>query len=168
MLEAGGCSSKAIGNPGPDCIYVDQVKSTILQLDGIDLSIDERLETASTPLVCCVDWFFPSSSDKLESFSNLSVLSKLHHMSSTAPSPANKKVSSGNSVLRTHMLSPSRSSQCPVNGHDTPEGRNGIQSIYHIQLKSLSGFISYLNNGLFQVLLHLIMSIGNVTYFLYL
>ncbi|XP_026522806.1 protein inturned isoform X2 [Notechis scutatus] len=92
LLEAGGCSSKAIGNPGPDCIYVDQVKSTILQLDGIDLSIDERLETASAPLVCCVDWFFPSPSDKLESFSNLSVLSKLPHMSITTSSPANKKI----------------------------------------------------------------------------
>ncbi|XP_058049609.1 protein inturned isoform X2 [Ahaetulla prasina] len=99
LLEAGGCSSKAIGNPGPDCIYVDQVKSAILQLDGIDLSIDEKLETASAPLVCCVDWFFPSSFDKLESFSNLSVLSKLHHMSSTAPSPANKKITKKKPVL---------------------------------------------------------------------
>lgn len=95
MLEAGGCSSKAIGNPGPDYIYVDQVKSIILQLDGIDLSIDERLETASAPLVCCIDWFFPSSYDKLENFSNLSVLNKLHHMSTIVPSPANKKVSFG-------------------------------------------------------------------------
>ncbi|KAM7168088.1 protein inturned isoform 4-T4 [Macrochelys suwanniensis] len=25
LLETGGCTSKAIGNPGPDCIYVDQV-----------------------------------------------------------------------------------------------------------------------------------------------
>ncbi|XP_070804885.1 protein inturned isoform X1 [Pituophis catenifer annectens] len=99
LLEAGGCSSKAIGNPGPDCIYVDQVKSTILQLDGIDLSIDGRLETASAPLVCCVDWFFPSSSDKLEGFSNSSVLSKLHHMSSTAPSPPNKKITKKKPVL---------------------------------------------------------------------
>uniref|UniRef100_A0A670YWB7 Protein inturned n=1 Tax=Pseudonaja textilis TaxID=8673 RepID=A0A670YWB7_PSETE len=115
LLEAGGCSSKAIGNPGPDCIYVDQVKSTILQLDGIDLSIDERLETASAPLVCCVDWFFPSSSDKLESFSNLSVLSKLPHMSITTSSPANKKVSSDNSVLRTHRLIPGMGFKNPSN-----------------------------------------------------
>ncbi|XP_026522807.1 protein inturned isoform X3 [Notechis scutatus] len=28
LLEAGGCSSKAIGNPGPDCIYVDQITKT--------------------------------------------------------------------------------------------------------------------------------------------
>ncbi|XP_007444610.1 protein inturned-like, partial [Python bivittatus] len=99
LLEAGGCSSKATGNPGPDCIYVDQVKATILQLDGIDLSIDERLETASDPSVCCVDWFFPSLHDRLESFSNLSVLSKLHHMSSTVPSPANKKITKKKHVL---------------------------------------------------------------------
>uniref|UniRef100_A0A8C5SGV0 Protein inturned n=1 Tax=Laticauda laticaudata TaxID=8630 RepID=A0A8C5SGV0_LATLA len=130
LLEAGGCSSKAIGNPGPDCIYVDQVKSTILQLDGIDLSIDERLETASAPLVCCVDWFFPSSSDKLESFSNLSVLSKLPHMSITTSSPANKKVSSDNSVLRAHRLIPGMGFKNPSNkllggcghgGHGLPE-----------------------------------------------
>ncbi|XP_063165856.1 protein inturned isoform X2 [Candoia aspera] len=99
LLEAGGCSSKAIGNPGPDCIYVDQVKATILQLDGIDLSIDERLETASAPLVCCVDWFFPSLYDKLENFSNLSVLNKLHHMSNTVPSPASKKITKKKHVL---------------------------------------------------------------------
>ncbi|KAM3831166.1 protein inturned [Vipera latastei] len=100
LLEAGGCSSKAIGNPGPDYIYVDQVKSIILQLDGIDLSIDERLETASAPLVCCVDWFFPSSYDKLENFSNLSVLSKLHHLSTIVPSPANKKITKKKPVLQ--------------------------------------------------------------------
>ena len=29
LLEAGGCASRAIGNPGPDCIYVDQVKTTL-------------------------------------------------------------------------------------------------------------------------------------------
>ncbi|KAG8134631.1 hypothetical protein E2320_007728 [Naja naja] len=61
LLEAGGCSSKAIGNPGPDCIYVDQVKSTILQLDGIDLSIDERLETASAPLITKRKPVFPNA-----------------------------------------------------------------------------------------------------------
>ncbi|XP_013918538.1 PREDICTED: protein inturned [Thamnophis sirtalis] len=99
LLEAGGCSSKAIGNPGPDCIYIDQVKSTILQLDGIDLSIDERLQTALAPLVCCVDGFYPSSSDKLESFSHLPVLSKLHHISSTVPSPANRKITKKKPVV---------------------------------------------------------------------
>lgn len=25
LLEAGGCASPAVGSPGPDCVYVDQV-----------------------------------------------------------------------------------------------------------------------------------------------
>lgn len=25
LLEAGGCASPALGSPGPDCVYVDQV-----------------------------------------------------------------------------------------------------------------------------------------------
>ncbi|XP_068399517.1 protein inturned isoform X2 [Eschrichtius robustus] len=35
LLEAGGCASKAVGNPGPDCMYVDQVKTTLHQLEGV-------------------------------------------------------------------------------------------------------------------------------------
>ncbi|XP_060634939.2 protein inturned isoform X1 [Anolis sagrei] len=97
LLEAGGCSSKAIGNPGPDCIYVDQVKATILQLDGIDLCIDGILESPSTPLVSCVDWFLPSSHEKLESLTNLSLLNKLHRTTTSMTSSGNKRVVSGSS-----------------------------------------------------------------------
>lgn len=25
LLEAGGCASPALGSPGPDCVYIDQV-----------------------------------------------------------------------------------------------------------------------------------------------
>ena len=28
LLEAGGCASQALGSPGPDCVYVDQVTNT--------------------------------------------------------------------------------------------------------------------------------------------
>ncbi|KAF7659481.1 hypothetical protein LDENG_00296950 [Lucifuga dentata] len=35
LLEAGGCASPALGSPGPDCVYVDQVKATLLQLEVV-------------------------------------------------------------------------------------------------------------------------------------
>ncbi|XP_068163882.1 protein inturned isoform X2 [Antennarius striatus] len=31
LLEAGGCASQALGSPGPDCVYVDQVKYDIFK-----------------------------------------------------------------------------------------------------------------------------------------
>uniref|UniRef100_A0A8D2JI46 Protein inturned n=1 Tax=Varanus komodoensis TaxID=61221 RepID=A0A8D2JI46_VARKO len=110
LLEAGGCSSKAIGNPGPDYIYVDQVKATILQLDGIDIHIDEKLESPSTPLVTCVDWFLPSSRDKFESLANLPLFNKLRHAPNTITSLASKKKSFNDSALKTRRCSPSRNS----------------------------------------------------------
>ncbi|XP_066042771.1 protein inturned isoform X1 [Chamaea fasciata] len=79
LLEAGGCASRAIGNPGPDCIYVDQVKATILQLEGIDASIEERLDSPSIPPLACADWFLPAARDRLESLSTSPMLSKLQN-----------------------------------------------------------------------------------------
>lgn len=125
LLEAGGCSSKAIGNPGPDCIYVDQVKATLLQLDGIALNIDERLEFPSAPLLSCVDWFLPSSHDRLESLANLPLFNKLQNMSSTITSPASKKMFFGDSVLRTHKPSPLKGSGAANNGSESCEGGSG-------------------------------------------
>ncbi|XP_062991630.1 protein inturned isoform X2 [Elgaria multicarinata webbii] len=140
LLEAGGCSSRATGNPGPDCIYVDQVKATILQLDGIDLSLDERLESPSTPLVSCVDWFLPSSHDKLESLANLSLLNKLHHTPNAITSPASKKVAFSNSSLRTRRCSPLRNSGGSDNSSDGPEGGSGNFNPYPTQSKAPGGF----------------------------
>lgn len=31
LLEAGGCASPAVGSPGPDCVYVDQVTLTLVK-----------------------------------------------------------------------------------------------------------------------------------------
>lgn len=31
LLEAGGCASPALGSPGPDCVYVDQVGVVVCQ-----------------------------------------------------------------------------------------------------------------------------------------
>ncbi|XP_061441064.1 protein inturned isoform X2 [Rhineura floridana] len=149
LLEAGGCSSKAIGNPGPDCIYVDQVKATILQLDGIDLSIDETLESPSTPLLSCVDWFLPSSRDKLESLANLSLLNKLQYTTGTISSPANKNMPFSDSTLRTHKPSPLSNSGVSDYGSNSPEAGSGNLNTYSAQSKGLGGLDG--SNSLFKV-----------------
>lgn len=149
LLEAGGCSSKAIGNPGPDSIYVDQVKATILQLEGIDLSIDERLESPAAPLVSCVDWFLPSSRDKLENLAPLPLLSKWQNTSHSVISPASKKMLFGDSTLRTHKPSPLQGSGGSINDGDNPEGGRGNINQYAVQSKSPGGFDK---SSLFKVL----------------
>ncbi|XP_060102794.1 protein inturned isoform X2 [Heteronotia binoei] len=149
LLEAGGCSSRAIGNPGPDSIYVDQVKATILQLEGIDLSIDEILESPSAPLVSCVDWFLPSSRDKLESLAPLPLLSKWQNTSHSVISPASKKMLFGDSTLRTQKTSPLRGSGGSNNDGDNPEGGRGNINPYGAQSKSPGGFDK--NSSVFKI-----------------
>uniref|UniRef100_H3BBG2 Protein inturned n=1 Tax=Latimeria chalumnae TaxID=7897 RepID=H3BBG2_LATCH len=122
LLEAGGCTSKAIGNPGPDCIYVDQVKATLLQLEGVDSSIEERLAAPPSPCLSCADWFLPSSRDKLESFTSSPIFSKMHGSTKSAVvSPTSRKVLFGDTSLRTRRPSPPRSS----GGSDTGSEGHG-------------------------------------------
>uniref|UniRef100_A0A8B9QWY5 Protein inturned n=1 Tax=Anas platyrhynchos TaxID=8839 RepID=A0A8B9QWY5_ANAPL len=120
LLEAGGCASKAIGNPGPDCIYVDQVKATILQLEGIDASIEERLDSPSIPPLSCADWFLPATRDKLESLTTSPILSKIQNASKTVTTPASKRTLFGDSSLTTRKPSPTRSSGGPDHGNEGP------------------------------------------------
>lgn len=108
LLEAGGCASKAIGNPGPDSIYVDQVKATLLQLEGLDTSIEDRLAAPPTPCLSGADWFIPSARERLESITNSPVFSKLHS-SLKATSPTSKRVLFGESTLKNRRASPQRS-----------------------------------------------------------
>lgn len=60
LLEASGCAAPATGAPGPDCVYVDQVKATLLQLEELDLGMEERLAAPPAPCLSCADWFLPS------------------------------------------------------------------------------------------------------------
>ncbi|XP_073197188.1 protein inturned isoform X2 [Lepidochelys kempii] len=129
LLETGGCTSKAIGNPGPDCIYVDQIKATILQLEGIDSSIEERLESPSIPCLSCADWFLPASRDKLESFTTPPILSKLQNTSKSATSTTSKRTLFTDSSLRTRKPSPSRSSGGSDNGSEGPEEGGGLNPL---------------------------------------
>ncbi|KAM7377173.1 hypothetical protein PAMA_013785 [Pampus argenteus] len=80
LLEAGGCASPALGSPGPDCVYVDQVKATLLQLEVLEAGIEERLNAPAAPCLSCADWFLPAATarDRLDSLASSSpVLSKL-------------------------------------------------------------------------------------------
>uniref|UniRef100_A0AAR2K1U9 Protein inturned n=1 Tax=Pygocentrus nattereri TaxID=42514 RepID=A0AAR2K1U9_PYGNA len=78
LLEAGGCASPAVGSPGPDCIYVDQVKATLLQLESLDSAIEERLCTPPTPCLSCADWFLPSATrDRLDGIGSSPILNRL-------------------------------------------------------------------------------------------
>ncbi|NXN95578.1 INTU protein, partial [Rhinopomastus cyanomelas] len=110
LLEAGGCASKAIGNPGPDCIYVDQVKATILRLEGIDASIEERLDSPCIPLLSCADCFLPGTRDKPESLTSSPSLSKLQNTSKPVTTAASKRTLFGDSSLTTRKPSPTRNS----------------------------------------------------------
>uniref|UniRef100_A0A8C6URD6 Inturned planar cell polarity effector homolog n=1 Tax=Neogobius melanostomus TaxID=47308 RepID=A0A8C6URD6_9GOBI len=78
LLEAGGCASPAVGCPGPDSVYVDQVKATLLQLEVLEGGIEERLSAPAAPCLSCADWFLPASSarERLGSLAS-PVLSKL-------------------------------------------------------------------------------------------
>ncbi|KAM9406243.1 protein inturned-like isoform 3-T3 [Salvelinus alpinus] len=79
LLEAGGCAAPATGAPGPDCVYVDQVKATLLQLEELDVGMEERLAAPPAPCLSCADWFLPSfARDRLDTLASSSpVLCKL-------------------------------------------------------------------------------------------
>ncbi|XP_041821450.1 protein inturned isoform X2 [Chelmon rostratus] len=80
LLEAGGCASPALGSPGPDCVYVDQVKATLLQLEVLEAGIEERLNAPPAPCLSCADWFLPAATarDRLDSLASSSpIFSKL-------------------------------------------------------------------------------------------
>ncbi|NXF02269.1 INTU protein, partial [Smithornis capensis] len=119
LLEAGGCASQAIGNPGPDCIYVDQVKATILQLEGIDASLEERLDSPATPPLACADWFLPATREKLESLSTSPILSKIQTTGKPVATPASKRSLFGDSSL-TQKPNPTTTSGGPQQGNEGP------------------------------------------------
>ncbi|XP_068126306.1 protein inturned isoform X2 [Hyperolius riggenbachi] len=119
VLEAGGCTSKAVGNPGPDYIYVDQLKASLLQLEMLDTSIEERLNASANPCLSCADWFLPSARDRFQSVVNSVMMNKL-----STPKKANYSLSrkgltaDSPSSLRIRKPSPSRSSGGSDNGSD--------------------------------------------------
>ncbi|KAA0722944.1 Protein inturned [Triplophysa tibetana] len=78
LLESGGCASPALGSPGPDCVYVDQVKATLLQLESLDAGIEERLCAPPTPCLSCADWFLPAGGrDRQDAVGTSPILNRL-------------------------------------------------------------------------------------------
>ncbi|XP_062849439.1 protein inturned [Trichomycterus rosablanca] len=78
LLEAGGCASPALGSPGPDCIYVDQVKATLMQLESISSAFEERLAAPSIPCLSCADWFLPHAGrDRQDRIGSSPILNRL-------------------------------------------------------------------------------------------
>ncbi|XP_034878984.1 protein inturned isoform X2 [Mirounga leonina] len=122
LLEAGGCASKAVGNPGPDCIYVDQVKTTLHQLEGIDCQINEWLTSSPSPCLSCADWFLTGSHEKLDNLTTSPILSRLPGTSKVATSPTCRRILFGDYSLKTRKPSPSQSSGGSDNGCEGGEG----------------------------------------------
>lgn len=119
LLEAGGCTSKAVGNPGPDYIYVDQLKACLLQLEMLDTSIEERLNSSPTPCVSCADWFLPSARDKFHSVVNSVMMNKLQTPKKANPTLSRKgPIPDSQTSLRTRRPSPTRSSGGSDNGSE--------------------------------------------------
>ncbi|XP_078067277.1 protein inturned [Mustelus asterias] len=116
LLEAGGCASKVNGNPGPDSVYVDQVKSTLLHLEGLEASIQDRLDSPATACLSCADWFLPSSRDKFESISSSPIISKLQGTTKSIQSSTSRRTLFGDSSLRMQKSSPPRSNSASESG----------------------------------------------------
>uniref|UniRef100_A0A8C2BR39 Protein inturned n=1 Tax=Cyprinus carpio TaxID=7962 RepID=A0A8C2BR39_CYPCA len=133
LLEAGGCASPALGSPGPDCVYVDQVKATLLQLESLDAAIEERLSAPPTPCLSCADWFLPAGGrDRHDGISSSPLLNRLT-AAIKSPSPGGIGWSlfgeSGSSSLRGRRQSPQRSlSDSGSEGHadGTPTFTSGL------------------------------------------
>ncbi|KTF79129.1 hypothetical protein cypCar_00031260 [Cyprinus carpio] len=133
LLEAGGCASPALGSPGPDCVYVDQVKATLLQLESLDAAIEERLSAPPTPCLSCADWFLPAGGrDRHDGIGSSPLLNRLT-AAIKSPSPGGIGRSlfgeSGSSSLRGRRQSPQRSlSDSGSEGHadGTPTFTSGL------------------------------------------
>ncbi|XP_056419680.1 protein inturned isoform X1 [Hyla sarda] len=129
LLEAGGCASKAVGNPGPDYIYVDQLKACLLQLEMLDTSIEERLNASPNPCLSCADWFLPSARDKFHNVVSSVMMNKLQ-----TPKKANQSLSKKGLIpdtqtsLKTRRPSPTRSSGGSDNGSDCLGENTGVGS----------------------------------------
>lgn len=122
LLEAGGCTSKAIGNPGPDCIYVDQVRTTLHQLEGVDSRIEERLASSPGPCLSCADWFLAAPREKADSLTTSPILSRLQGSAKAATSPTCRRTFFSDYSFKARKPSPSRSS----GGCEPGEGGEGV------------------------------------------
>ncbi|XP_052002850.1 protein inturned-like isoform X4 [Xyrauchen texanus] len=113
LLEAGGCASPTLGSPGPDCVYVDQVKATLLQLESLYAGIEERLSAPPTPCLSCADWFLPAGGrDRQDVIGSSPILNRLTAaIKPTSPAVISRSLFGeiGTSGLKGRRPSPQRS-----------------------------------------------------------
>ncbi|XP_061664427.1 protein inturned isoform X2 [Syngnathoides biaculeatus] len=55
LLEVRGCTANSFAPPGPDCVYVDQVKATLLRLEIMEETIEKHLSGPAAPPPFCAD-----------------------------------------------------------------------------------------------------------------
>ncbi|XP_031232539.1 protein inturned isoform X2 [Mastomys coucha] len=108
LLEAGGCASKATGNPGPDCIYVDQARATLHQLEGVDSRMEDQLATSLGPCLSCADWFLAAPREKADGLTTSPILSRLQGPSKAAASPTCRRTFFSDYSFKARKPSPSR------------------------------------------------------------
>ncbi|XP_036046148.1 protein inturned isoform X1 [Onychomys torridus] len=127
LLEAGGCTSKAIGNPGPDCIYVDQARATLHQLEGVDFRLEEQLASSLGPCLSCADWFLAAPREKTDSLTTSPILSRLQGSTKTVTSPTCRRTFFSDYSFKARKPSPSRSS----GGCEPGEGGESVGTSPH-------------------------------------
>ncbi|XP_049606558.1 protein inturned isoform X2 [Syngnathus scovelli] len=57
LLEARGRARHSDASPGPDCVYVNQAKATLLRLAILEEAVEDRLSAPAAPRLFCADWF---------------------------------------------------------------------------------------------------------------
>lgn len=122
LLEAGGCASKATGNPGPDCIYVDQARATLHQLEGVDSRMEDQLATSLGPCLSCADWFLAAPREKADGLTTSPILSRLQGPSKASTSPTCRRTFFSDYSFKARKPSPSRVS----GGREPGEGEESV------------------------------------------
>lgn len=136
LLEAGGCASQAIGSPGPDCVYVDQARTTLQQLQPLEGRMDQQLAAAPHPALSCADGLLAGPHDTFTLIPS-PVLRKLPGASRTL-SPTPRRVHFADFPTKARRPSPSRDIGGPDGGggvggsglspQPTPEATRRLQS----------------------------------------
>lgn len=135
LLEAGGCASQAIGSPGPDCVYVDQARTTLQQLQPLEARMDQQLAAAPRPALSCADGLLAGPHDTFTLIPS-PVLRKLPGASRTL-SPTPRRVHFADFPTKARRPSPSRGIGGPDGGgvggsglspQPTPEATRRLES----------------------------------------
>ncbi|XP_030194680.1 protein inturned isoform X1 [Gadus morhua] len=124
LMEAGGAASPALGSPGPDCIYIDQVKATLLQLEGLEGGMEDRLSAPTAPCLSCADWFLPgaaSARDRSGAAPSSSSSSSSPVLSKLAGAMRGPSLAGGRGLFGDRARQPSPRRNPSDSGNDGPQ-----------------------------------------------